>query len=137
MMQQKKKKKKKRQSSTKGKDKISKYWADQKVRKNSNSVAIPELNKATQLAIRSVVVLGISNRIMDLSNNKHNINLTRLVKSGAKSKNVKFCRYKTKVSSPLLSSQSAVAWSKLHKPHHYMEINTGFSQTDFIRSLLI
>ena len=116
-----------RQPSTEGKDTISKYQADQKVWKNSKFLAIPELNKATQLAIRAVVVLGISNRIMDFCNNKHNINLTRLVKSGAKSKNVKFCRYKTKVSSPLLSSQSAVAWSKLHKPHHYIKINTGFS----------
>lgn len=116
-----------RQPSTEGKDTISKYQADQKVWKNSKFLAIPELNKATQLAIRAVVVLGISNRIMDFCNNKHNINLTRLVKSGAKSKNVKFCRYKTKVSSPLLSSQSAVAWSKLHTPHHYIKINTGFS----------
>lgn len=66
----------------------------------------------------SAVGLGISNRrIMNFTNNKHKINLSRSVKSGAKSKNISSSGIKQD-SYPLLSIQSTVDYCKLRKPHH-------------------
>ena len=70
-----------------------------------------------QLAMRTAVVLGISNRrIMNFSDNKHKS--FEVYEIWSKVKEHELLRYETKDSYPLLSSQSTADHCELCKPHH-------------------